>query len=220
MVFLIFKIPAERIPPPFPPVLPAIVLLTIVSVRARPLSIAPPSPAAVLPDKVLLMTVAIPSLATAPPSPVLVLPLSVITVSVKVPLFSMPPPRAPLPPLMVKLFIATVVPVFTVNIRLKLLPLTLILLAPVPLMFTLFEITSWVPPSVIVQTGPTQPPSVPGILNVIVFVSTFAFAAATASRRLQSASQRPSLVSAVLVTTKFGVGSTVMTTSLLLVPPV
>ena len=59
----------------------------------------------------------------------------------------------------------------------------------------------------IVHTPPVQPPSLKGIANVIVFVSGSVFAAAIASRKLQSASHVPSLVSAVLVTTKFGPGT-------------
>ena len=111
----------------------------------------------------------------------------------------------------------TTLPGFTVKMRYGFTapsPRTITLSAVGPMMLTFSVRLGNAEPNWIVTV-----PEPGGILNVMLFVSTFAFAAVIASRREQSASQKPSFVSAVLVTTKFGVGSTVITTSFPL-PPV
>src|SRR2546425_3918930 len=70
------------------------------------------------------------------------------------------------------------------------------------------------PLSSVIVHGPAPPLQlfaglVKSILNVIVFVSAAMLAAAIASRRLQSLSQTPSLVSAVFVTTRLSGGAIV-----------
>src|SRR5436190_3347366 len=85
------------VPPQLPPeVLSARMLLTSVTLAGAPY-IAPPPKVALLPEKVLLVTVRGPPLAMAPPSSLALLPEKVLLVTVRGPPLAMaPPPPLPL----------------------------------------------------------------------------------------------------------------------------
>src|SRR2546425_690683 len=98
-----------------PDVLLARMLFVTVTVSVLPLKMAPPSVAALLPEKVLLVTVGLPLLLKmAPPPPTLaaLLPEKVLLVTVSVALLLKMAPPAPrlLPPEMVTLSSARVTP--------------------------------------------------------------------------------------------------------------
>src|SRR5947207_3861753 len=80
-------------PPPKVALLPEKVLL--VTVRGPPLAMAPPSSLALLPEKVLLVTVRGPPLAMAPPSPLTLLPEKVLLVTIRKFKLEMGPPAVP-----------------------------------------------------------------------------------------------------------------------------
>src|SRR5438094_8613855 len=95
------------VPPQLPPeVLSARMLLTSVTLAGAPY-IAPPPKVALLPEKVLLVTVRGPPLAMAPPPSLALLSAKVLLVTVRVPPLAMaaPPPPTLLP---VKVLLVTI----------------------------------------------------------------------------------------------------------------
>src|ERR1051325_5101569 len=199
-------------PPPLPPPLghelPLIVLPVIFSVVPLLLK-RPPPLTAELPLMVLSVTLSVPPCAASPP-PLLLATFAVMTQAVTsscVPFMKMPPPLPETSPLViVRPEIVAVTPDPTVKMRYcpPVSRRTVKALAPGPVIVMLVLIPGSALPRLIVHgpAPPLQPESVAtGILKVIAFVSAATLAAAIASRRLQSLSQTPSLVSAVLVTT-------------------
>src|SRR5439155_1440156 len=100
--------PSVTVPLQFPPeVLLAMMLL--VTVRGATLKMAPPSLAALLPEKVLLVTVAVPPpLKMAPPSLAALLPEKVLLITVRGLLLSMAPPSPSKALLLEKVLLVTV----------------------------------------------------------------------------------------------------------------
>jgi hypothetical protein len=113
-------VPKLLIPPPESPaaLLPVKVLLVTVIV-APGLSIAPPKATALLPENVLLVTDSVPLLEMPPPPPSssdALFPEKVLFVTVTVPLLLMPPPSAALPLAIVRFRRLSVAPELTLKI--------------------------------------------------------------------------------------------------------
>src|SRR2546422_10067001 len=90
-----------------PDVLLARMLFVTVTVSVLPLKMAPPSVAALLPEKVLLVTVGLPLLLKmAPPSPPLLSPVKGMLATAGVPLASEIAPPPATPPLLVSVLLA------------------------------------------------------------------------------------------------------------------
>src|SRR5262245_27302084 len=143
---LTVAVPLSQMPSPKPrAVLPVKVLPLTVNIPPMPapllagaLSIPPPLPTAELPVKVLRMTVAVPPTSLSRPPPLVAeLPEKTTSLTVSAPKLSMPPPLLlksvpALPPAIVRPEMDTVSPASTWKTRERLLPLTVSLAAPGP----------------------------------------------------------------------------------------
>jgi hypothetical protein len=177
------------------------------------LAMPPPLPTllALFPDTVQFVIVSVPELLMPPPSPEALFPDTVQLIIVSMPKLRMPPPKPleALPFLTVTLLIVRLAPLFTTKTLVALFPEISILCVPpafviVNLPDVEAELMTSCPKaefSVIVQTPPEQPESLVGMLKLIMSFADVEFAAAIASRRLQSTPElQVPFVSAVFVT--------------------
>src|SRR5262245_57619227 len=192
---LTVAVPLSQMPPPKPrAVFPVKVLPLTVNVPPMPapllsgaLSMPPPLRTAELPVKVLPMTVAVPPTSLSRPPPLVAeLPEKTTSLTVSAPKLSIPPPLPvpALPPAIVRPEMDTASPASTWKTRERLLPLTVNLSAPGPLIFTASVRSSSPPVRAIVPVSPLSKTMVSAPAGALAWATAARSEPAPASARV------------------------------------